>query len=224
MEIVTEEKAFCIECLENASDHLSSYDGHILCRQCAVLYYIVCGMCGLVVPREEAAIREGNSYCPECFAKPIDGSLACRLDEAELAALIADYARLHAEEKIVKDKLEEIKEKLKRHAATQLRISNAVLLRAGEHSVKCGYSARVSYDPKKLELVESMLGAERFDVLFQREVKFSPVKENLDRFLEDDSVEYAEARDAIQSSIEFKEIVTITPYTPGKNTKKSPKN
>src|SRR5438309_11561824 len=68
------------------------------------------------------------------------------LSEDALAALVAEFVRLHAEAKQLNDRLDAVKEQLKQHAASQPREANAVLLRAGEHAVKCGYSVRVSYN------------------------------------------------------------------------------
>ena len=74
-------------------------------------------------------------------------------------------------------------EQLKRHAASQPRVANAVLLRTGEHAVKCGYSIKVSYNADKLAAVEALLGTEQFTALFTRKITFSAVKEPLDAFL-----------------------------------------
>src|SRR6185369_10944473 len=109
---------------------------------CAGLYYVACEMCRILAPRDETADREEKPYCLECFAKPEGGIAAVRLGEEELETLIADFIRLHAEEKKIKERLEEIKDKLKGHAATEPRVVNAVVLRAGENAVKCGYSVR----------------------------------------------------------------------------------
>ena len=99
--------------------------------------------------------------------------------EADLSALVAEFIRLHAEAKQLNNRLEEVKEQLKRHAESQPRVANAVILRAGEYAVKCGYGVRVSYNVEKLSAVEAMLDAEQFEALFERKITLSAVKENL---------------------------------------------
>jgi hypothetical protein len=47
------------------------------------------------------------------------------LSDAEVAALVAEFIQLHAEAKHVNDRLEAVKEQLKRHAASQPRVANA---------------------------------------------------------------------------------------------------
>jgi hypothetical protein len=170
-------------------------------------------------------LREDLICCLECFAKPQAEAEAESLGAEELAALIAEFVRLHAEEKKLKDQVEEIKEKLKRHAATQPRASNAVILRAGEHAVKCGYAVRISYNEGKLAVVEELVGAEQFAALFEREVKFNPVKESLEKFLADEGEDWTAARAAILAAMERKETVTLAPVASknslGKASKKS---
>jgi hypothetical protein len=217
-----QENALCAECLENVQGGSATIDGRALCIECADLYYVACEACKGLVPREEAADREEKLYCLGCFAKPEAGSAAVRIGDEELEALLAEFLRLHAEEKKIKDRLEEIKERLKGHASTEPRVVNAVVLRAGESAVKCGYSTRISYEAEKLSLLESMFGAEAFGALFEREVKFSPIKEALDAFLASQEPGEAEARIAIQAAMERKEVVTIAPASKA-NSRKSPK-
>jgi hypothetical protein len=219
-----QENAICTECLEIRPGCVAAVDGRALCVECADLYYVACEACKGLVPREEVSNRREKPHCLECFTKPEAGSANVRLNEEELEALLADFLRLHAEEKKIKDRLEEIKDKLKGHAATEARVANAVVLRTGENAVKCSYSSRVSYDAGKLPLVESTLGAEAFGALFEREVKFNPIKEALETFLAGQDPENAEARIAIQAAAERKEVVTISPAGAKTNTRKSPKN
>jgi hypothetical protein len=145
------------------------------------------------------------------------------LDEGALAALVAEFIRLHAEAKPLNDRLDEVKEQLKRHAASQPRVANAVLLRTSEHAVRCGYSVRVSYPPEKLAAVEAILGIEQFTALFARKITFSPVKESLDIFLASEAGDTAAARAAILAAAERTEIATVTPVTPKRKTGPSAK-
>lgn len=198
----------------------------MICEPCAAQFYAACAGCGALVAQDEAVARDGAPCCLACFAKPPDGEEAEALSEAELAALVAEFVRLHAEEKKLKERLDEVKEKLKRHAATEPRAANAVVLRAGEHAVKCGYAVRVSYDAEKLAAAERLLGEERFAALFEREVKYSANKDRLEIFLADDGAEHSAARAAILAAAERKETATLTLVTPknsaGKAAKKSP--
>ena len=101
-----------------------------------------------------------------CLAAPDSEDDAATLSDDALAALVAEFIHLHAEVKQLTDRLDAVKEQLKRHAASQPRIANAVMLRTGEHAVKCGYSVRVSYHAEKLAAVEAILGTEQFAALF----------------------------------------------------------
>jgi hypothetical protein len=166
-------------------------------------------------------LRDGALYCVQCLAAPVSKEDAAALSNEALAALVAEFIQLHAEAKQLDDRLEQIKEQLKRHAASQPRIANAVTLRTGEHAVKCGYSVRVSYNADKLAAVESMLGMEPFTALFTRKLTFSPVKESLDAFLASEAPDAAAARAAILAAAERTEIVTVAPVTPKRQTRTS---
>jgi hypothetical protein len=201
-------ESVCAECLEMEAVVMASA-GAMLCGQCAGQYYVACAGCGVLVAKDEAAERDGAARCLACLARPEDDE-AEALGEEELSALVGEFVRLHAEKKKLDDRIDEIKESLKRHAATQPRASNAVVLRAGEHAVKCSYSARVSYDAEKLSAAEALLGAESFAALFAREVKYSPLKDNLEEFLAHDDEETSAARAAILAAAERKETATLT--------------
>jgi hypothetical protein len=132
--------------------------------------------------------------------------------------MLAEFIRLHAEAKQLNDRLDAIKEQLKRHAASQPRVANAVMLRAGEHAVKCGYSVRVSYNAEKLAAVEALLGTDPFTALFARKISFSPVKESLDAFLASEAADTAAPRAAILAAAERTEIATVSPVTAKRKT------
>jgi hypothetical protein len=157
----------------------------------------------------------------QCLAAAVSDDATTALSETELSALVAEFIRLHAEAKQVNDRLDAVKEQLKRHAASQFPVANAVLLRAGEHAVKCGYSVRVSYNTEKLAAVEALLGTEAFTALFTRKTTFSPVKESLEVFLASETPDTAAARAAILAAAERTEIATVTPVTPKRKTSAS---
>jgi hypothetical protein len=136
------------------------------------------------------------------------------LSDADVAALVTEFIQLHAEVKQLTDRLDAIKEQLKQHAASQPRVANAVLLRAGEDAVTCRYSPRVSYKAEPLAAVEAMLGTEPFAALFTRKTTFSPVKGSLDAFLDSEDTATAAARAAILAAAERTEVATVTPVAP----------
>jgi hypothetical protein len=215
----------CAECLAPISTSFSTQNGVSLCQECAEQFYCTCAGCGGLIPQDEAVLRNGTLCCVPCLGQPGSEDATETLSEAELSALVAEFSRLHAEAKQLNDRLEEVKEKLKRHAASQPRIANAVILRAGEYMVKCGYTVRSSYNAEKLAAVEAMLGAEQFMALFERKITFSAVKENLEAFLVGEAEDTAAARAAILAAAERKESATLTPGKTksqvGKTVKKS---
>jgi hypothetical protein len=208
----------CAECLVPVSVTVNAHNGTSLCPQCAAQFYCPCTGCGGLIPRDEAVLRDGAPYCGRCPAAPDSAESAAALSDAEVAALVAEFIQLHAEAKHVNDRLEAVKEQLKRHAASQPRVANAVVLRTGEHAIKCGYSVRVSYNAEKLATVEALLGTEHFTALFTRKTTFSAVKESLNAFLANAAPDTAAARDAILAAAERSEVVTVAPVTPKRQT------
>jgi hypothetical protein len=208
----------CAECLAPASAAVHTQRGASLCPQCAEQFYCPCAGCGGLIPQDEAVLRGGALYCGQCLAAPVSGDATATLSDAELSALVTEFVRLHTEAKQLTDRLNAVKEQLKRHAASQPRVANAVLLRSGEHAVKCGYSVKASYNADKLAAVETLLGAEQFTALFTRKITFSAVKEPLDAFLASEVADTAAARAAILAAAERTEIATVTPVTPKRKT------
>jgi hypothetical protein len=211
----------CDECLIPVGAVVNAWNGTRLCQQCAEQFYLPCAGCGGLIPRDEAVLRNDALCCVQCLASPASEGAAEALSDAALSALVAEFIRLHAEAKQINDRLEDIKEQLKQHAASQPRVANAVILRAGEYTVKCGYGVRVSYNAEKLSAVEAMLGAEQFTALFERKITFSAVKENLEAFLAGEAAETAAARATILAAAERKEVATLTPVNTKSNAGKS---
>jgi hypothetical protein len=210
--------AQCAECLGPLRTNMQAQNGASLCPQCAEQFYCTCAGCGGLIPQDEAVLRNGAPYCGGCPAALDSAESAAALSDAEVAALAAEFIQLHAEAKHVNDRLEAVKEQLKRHAASQPRVANAVMLRAGEHAVKCGYSVRVSYNAEKLAAVEALLGTDPFTALFARKISFSPVKESLDAFLASEAADTAAVRTAILAAAERTEIATVSPVTAKRKT------
>jgi hypothetical protein len=209
----------CHECLASASVAISAR-GVAICQYCAETFYVACAFCQGLIPQDESVTRDGIACCLACSTKTAPEADATPLSEEELMALVAEFVRLHAEEKKVKDRLEGIKEKLKRHAATQRHDANAVVIRAGEQAVKCSYSVRTSWNSCMLLELEQTFGAEAVAALFEREVKFSPLKDRLEEFLNTDDQTTAEMRAALRSAAENKEVATLQPVAPKKPAKK----
>ncbi|HEY7495409.1 MAG TPA: hypothetical protein VIH59_30420 [Candidatus Tectomicrobia bacterium] len=208
----------CAECLAPVTTAVHTQRGTRLCQQCAEQFYLPCAGCGALIPQDEAVVRDDAPCCVQCFAAPASKDAAAALSDEALSALVAEFIRLHAEAKQLNDRLDEVKEQLKRHAASQPRVANAVMLRTDEHTVKCGYSVRVSYNAEQLAAVEAILGPEQFAALFTRKITFSAVKEPLDAFLAHEAADTAAARAAILAAAERTEIATVTPVTPRSKT------
>ena len=208
----------CAECLEPVKTAVHAQNGASLCTQCAEQFYCPCAGCGGLIPQDEAVMRDGALCCAQCLAASISKDDAGALSEEALAALVAEFIQLHAEAKQLNDRLDAVKEQLKRHAASQPRVANAVLLRTGEHAVKCGYSIKVTYNADKLATVEALLGTEQFTALFTRKMTFSAVKESLEAFLAREAPDTAAARAAILAAAERTEIASVTPVTPKRKT------
>jgi hypothetical protein len=208
----------CAECLEPVKTAVHAQNGASLCTQCAEQFYCPCAGCGGLIPQDEAVMRDGALCCAQCLAASISKDDAGALSEEALAALVAEFIQLHAEAKQLNERLDAVKEQLKRHAASQPRVANAVLLRTGEHAVKCGYSIKVTYNADKLATVEALLGTEQFTALFTRKMTFSAVKESLEAFLAREAPDTAVARAAILAAAERTEIASVTPVTPKRKT------
>jgi len=207
--------ALCVECLADlaaSGERVLDRMGAALCRACAAEFYAPCEACGGLVPRDEALMRpdSGALNCFECFgrASAPDGSEA--LNEEEVASLVAEYVALHEELKRLDARASEIKEQLKRAATARPRISNAVVLRAGDAGVRCSYASKATYDAEKLSAAEQLLGAEGFAALFERKVTFAAVKGRLEEFLSSDEAETADARAAVRAAETRTEVATLT--------------
>ena len=207
--------ALCVECLAGLAtpgERVLDRTGAALCRACAAEFYAPCEVCGGLVPRDEALTRpdSGALNCFECFGKAAapDGSEA--LTEEEVASLVAEYVALHEELKRLDGRASEIKEQLKRAATARPRVSNAVVLRAGEAGVRCSYASKAAYDAEKLSSAEQLLGAEGFAALFERKVTYAAVKGRLEEFLSSDDAATADARAAVRAAETRTEVATLT--------------
>lgn len=202
--------AACVECLEAASPAVEGRRGEALCRACAESFYAPCAACGGLAPVDEAVRKDAALYCLDCDARPQSVAPEDVPDESEVETLVAEYVALHAEESRVKKRMEEIKERLKTAASVRQRVAGAVTLRAGETAVKCSFKASLKCDEEGIAELERALEAGQFESLFQRSVKYSPVKENLERLLADASDESAGLRRLVLPVVERTEQAVLT--------------
>lgn len=200
----------CVECLAQGAPSATTRRGEPLCTACAESFYAPCSACGGLTPLDEAVRKDAALYCLDCDAQPSSQAAEDLPDESEVETLVAEYVALHAEESRVKKRLEEIKERLKVAASARQRVAGAVTLRAGEASVKCSFKASLRCDEEKVAELERALGAEEFESLFQRSVKYSPVRENLERLLADASDESTELRRLVLPVVERTEQAVLT--------------
>jgi hypothetical protein len=206
----------CAECLEAAPQPLVNLRGEALCGACAESYYAPCAACGGLVPRDEALERGGASRCPACDLRAANVPPEDVPAEAEVDQLVAEYVALHAEEKRVKDRMEEIKERLKTAASVRQRVANSVTLKGEDGAVKCSYRAAWKCDDEKVAALEVALDAERFNALFQRSVKYAPVKESLERLFSDEAGADADLKNLVAAAVEKSEQATLTVVRPKK--------
>jgi hypothetical protein len=206
----------CAECLEAAPQPLVNLRGETLCGACAGSYYTPCAACGGLIPRDEVRERGGAGYCSACDLKAANVSPEDVPDEAEVDRLVAEYVALHAEEKRVKDRMDEIKERLKTAASVRQRVANAVTLKGEDGAVKCSYRAAWKCDDEKVAALEGALDAERFGALFQRSVKYAPVRESLERLFSDEAGADADLKNLVAAAVEKSEQATLTVVRPKK--------
>jgi hypothetical protein len=204
--------ALCVECLGavGAGEAVLDRTGAALCRGCASEFYAACAGCGGLVPRDEARVRAGDGagLCAECHAGgAADGEPPPTEEEVE--ALVAEFVALHDESKRIGARMDEIKERLKLAAQARPRVSNAVVLRAGDAGVRCSFAVRTSYDAARLAAAEELLG-EEFGSLFERKVSFAAVKDRLEEFLSETDEARAAAREAVRAAEQRSEVATLS--------------
>lgn len=214
--------AVCVECAQAVAESaaLSDRCGATLCRACASGFYVACGSCGGLIPRDEALERTdlaGALLCPECFRAPSSDSGAETLPtDAEAEEMAARFLNLHAEKKRIDAEIEDIKERLKLFAGARPRVGNAVVLRAGDGGVRCSYSVRTSWDAERLSAVERILGEDAFSSLFERKISFKEVRDRLEEFMNATNDGRDEARELLRSAAQTSETATLNVIAPRK--------
>jgi len=210
-------QSLCVECLETVTEAVvTGRRGETLCAACAKSYYVGCSTCGGLIPQDEALTRGDAIYCSDCEAPDLKANAPDAPDESEVASLVKEFITLHAEEKRIKDRLDEIKEQLKRAASARERVAGAVTFGGAEGAVKCSFKTNLKCIPEKVSALEGQLEAERFAALFERKVSYSPVKENLEKFLSGDEGADANLRDLVLAAVEKTETPTLTVVRPKK--------
>lgn len=207
----------CAECLETATETVAGRRGETLCAACAKNYYVACALCRELIPQDEALARGDDVYCSECDARGALERAGDAPGEAEVESLVSEYIALHAEEKRVKDRLEEIKERLKAAASARERVAGAVTLRGEDGAVKCSFKTSLKCNAEKVSALEAQLAPGDFAALFERKVSYNPVKDNLEKLLADDAAGTdANLRTLVLDAVERTETPTLTVVRPKK--------
>ena len=192
--------------------------GETLCLACAKNYYVACALCRGLIPQDEALMRGEAVSCPDCAAqeKSLAGGEADAPDEAEVEKLVSEYIGLHAEERRIKARLDEVKEQLKAAAAARERVAGAVTLRGAEGAVKCSFKTSLKCIPEKVSALEGRLEPEEFAALFERKVSYTAVADQLDKLLSGDAATDADVRARVLAAVERTETPTLTVVRPKK--------
>ena len=208
----------CAECLETvaADDALTARRGETLCAACAKSYYVACATCNGLIPQDEARTHDDAVYCSDCEAQALRAKAGDVPDESEIDGLVSEYIALHAEEKRVKDRLDEIKEQLKAAASIRQRVAGAVTLSGEDGAVKCSFKTNLKCIPEKVSALEGQLEPEKFAALFERKVSYSPVKDQLEKILSNEDGGDANLRESILAAVERTETPTLTVVRPKK--------
>ncbi len=195
---------------------LAGRRGETLCSVCAKNYYVACAACHGLIPQDEALMQMDSVYCAACAAQALQANTGQALDEAEVKSLVSEFIELHADEKRVKDRLDAIKEQLKTAAATRQRVSGAVTLGGEGGAVKCSFKTNLKCIPEKVSALEDQLEPDKFAALFERKVSYSPVKDQLEKFLSGDAATDADLRQSVLAAVERIETPTLTVVRPKK--------
>lgn len=210
----------CAECLETvaADTVVSGRRGETLCAVCAKNYYVACATCHGLIPQDEALAHADAVYCVDCEAQALKANAGGEVvpEEAEVESLVTEYIALHAEEKRIKDRLDEVKEQLKAAASVRRRVAGAVTLSGGEGAVKCSFKTNLKCIPEKVSALEGQLEPEKFAALFERKINYSPVKDQLEKFLSNDDGTEANLREVVLAAVERTETPTLTVVRPKK--------
>lgn len=204
----------CVECLGTTAEPVAGRRGETLCTICAKNFYVPCAACHGLIPQDEALMRRDAVYCADCDSPGAQAVAGDAPGDAEIESLVSEYIGLHAEEKRIKDRLDEIKEQLKVAASARERVAGAVTLSGDEGAVKCSFKTSLKCIPEKVGALEAQLDPHEFAALFERKITYSPVKEQLEKLLSDAGG--TELREQILAAVERTETPTLTVVRPKK--------
>lgn len=212
--VETDSQTICLECeLAMSSLNLKDWRQDFLCSDCAARYYLACSVCALLIARDEAYADSETIRCPNC-AKASGGEN--ETNETELAAteietLVAEYLRLYAEEKLLAERLEAIKEKLKLAASHKRGAQNTVTFTSADEAgqVKCSFKSSIKCKNEAVEALSRALSAEAFSAVFTPKISYSTDKAKIEAFLNGEIVT-DETRQMLLSAAEETETVTLT--------------
>lgn len=214
----------CAECLGGLEgESLRDFQNNLLCSDCAEKYYVVCNGCLALVAADEA-IAGGNDpprifyYCLNCPARAEESPpLSMVVDEEEVNALVNEYLALHAEEKRIKDRLEEIKESLKQIAAGFSDEHEAVTFEGeGGAAVKCTYKTSLKGITEAVAALRASLDENVFDALFTEKTSFDVNRENFEKVLSDTAGLPENLRRQIAEAVKVTETATLNVVKKGK--------
>ncbi len=198
----------CLECETAVSTLVATNAGTQVCQICLESFYVACHSCGGIVPLDEVVSRRAEKICVACRDQRVGATQA--VESADVESVVAEYVALHADEKRLKTRMDELKETLKTIAAQQERVSNGVTLNAGDQAVKCNYRTTIKYDAEAVEKLAQMLDREKFDELFEREVTYSPHKERVREFLDGTDGARQTERELLRAAVRETESATLT--------------
>jgi hypothetical protein len=95
-------------------------------------------------------------------------------------------------------------------------VAGAVTLRGEEGALKCSFKTSLKCIAEKVSALEGQLEPAEFAALFERRVSYSPVKDQLERFLSNDAGTDANLRELILAAVERTETPTLTVVRPKK--------
>lgn len=208
----------CEECLKalKDDDFREDFLENLICLSCAESYYAACAGCAKLVAVDEAAVigskaEEVVYRCPKCKSS-ITNQTELNFDAGEVAALVDEYVRLHAEEKQIKERMEAIKEQLKAFAETASDGGKRAVALAGTDGgpgVKCTYRTSFKADAGKVNQLRDCLGDELFAALFSEKLSFDVNKPNFEKIISEDAEIPEDVRRQIEDAVKISVSVTL---------------
>lgn len=214
--MIAAKEIVCAECLKSVdSARLLDYQQNALCTDCANRFYTACAACQSLVPKDEAVFKEAQAdekhiYCPTCpTAEATEQPAATIFEATEVAELVNEYLALHAQEKIVKDRLEIVKEQLKQIADAQSNNGAAVTMQGADGAVKCTYKTSLKVVPEAVAAVRDVLDKSVFAELFIEKTTFDVNRDKYEKSLASNSDLPEELRQQLAAAVKRSESATL---------------